>query len=178
MTRENRPQESNKGGLSTGMTALAWIAIMVFVALYFDDLLDRQNNPNRSPSTEYVEDNIRLVTLQRNRYGHYVTAGKVNGQDVVFMLDTGATGVAIPDHVAKRLNINRGSAFRVNTANGTTVAYQTQLNTVSVGDIKLTNVQGAITPAYKSDEILLGMSFLKYVEFTQRGDTLILKQYL
>ena len=178
MTSENKPQESDKGGVRTGMTALAWISVMVFVGFYFDDLLNRQNNPNQSPGTDYAEGNIRQVALQRNKFGHYVTAGKVNGQDVVFMLDTGATGVAIPDHIARRLNIERGSAFRVNTANGTTIAYQAQLNSVSVGDIKLSNVHGAITPAYKSDEILLGMSFLQYVEFTQRGDTLILKQVL
>ena len=178
MTSENPQTEAEKGSLSTGMTALAWIALMVFAGFYFDDLLDRHSNPNRAPDTEYAGDKVRTVSLQRNKYGHYVTSGKVNGQDVVFMLDTGATGVAIPDAVARRLKLKRGASFRVNTANGSTISYTAQLDTVSVGEIELTNVHGAITPAYKSDEILLGMSFLQYIEFTQRGDTLILKQYL
>ena len=46
-----------------------------------------------------------------------------------------------------------------------------------VGDIELRNVQAGIAPGLLMDEILLGMSFLKHIDFTQRGDTLILRQY-
>jgi aspartyl protease family protein len=92
------------------------------------------------------------------------------------MLDTGATGVAIPGPIAKQLNIGRGSPHQVQTANGTGTAYATRLQSVSVGDIKLENVSASIVPGYISDEILLGMSFLRHIEFTQRGNTLILKQ--
>ena len=163
--------------MRTIMTALAWISLMVFVGFYFDDMLSSQHNPNQSLETQYNESRIREVALQRNKYGHYVTSGKVNGQPVVFMLDTGATGVAIPDHLARKLNIKRGRAVPVQTANGTATSYAAQLDTVSVGDIELHNVRAGISPGFKGDEILLGMSFLKHIEFTQRGDTLILKQY-
>ena len=163
--------------MRTLMTALAWVSLMVFVGFYFDDMLSNQHNPNQSLETQYNEARVREVALQRNKYGHYVTSGKVNGQPVVFMLDTGATGVAIPDHLARRLNIKRGHAFAVQTANGTATSFSATLDSVSVGDIVLSNVRAGISPGFKGDEILLGMSFLKHIEFTQRGDILILKQY-
>jgi len=177
MNDNSEPQQRRSGDMRILMTALAWISVMVFLGFYFNDMLDNQHNPNQSLETQYADNQIREVVLQRNKYGHYVTSGKVNGQPVVFMLDTGATGVAIPDHIARKLKIERGRAFQVQTANGTAISYTALLDTVSVGDIVLNNVRAGITPGLTGDEILLGMSFLRHIEFTQRGDTLILKQY-
>jgi aspartyl protease family protein len=164
--------------MGTGMYVLAWLAFMGLLVFYFQDVLDQQHNPNQQTATSYAQDGIREVILQRNRHGHYVTSGKINGQDVVFMLDTGATGVALPARVADRLNIKRGQAYRTQTANGTATAYATRLDRVSVGDIELPNIAAGISPGLQTDEVLLGMSFLKHIEFTQRGDTLILRQYV
>lgn len=160
------------------MYVLAWLAFGGLLVFYFQDLLDEQHNPNQQTSTSYAQEGVREVSLQRNKYGHYVTAGKINGQEVVFMLDTGATGVAIPAAVAAKLKIKRGQRYMTQTANGTAAAYATRLDRVSVGDIELTNIAAGISPGLQSKEILLGMSFLKQIEFTQRGDTLILRQYL
>ena len=62
------------------------------------------------------------------------------------------------------------------TANGAAISYAAQLDSVSVGDIIMHNVSAGISPGFKGNEILLGMSFLKHIEFTQRGNTLILRQ--
>jgi aspartyl protease family protein len=94
------------------------------------------------------------------------------------MLDTGATGVAVPAPVAERLGLARGQRYRAQTANGVAVGYATRLDSVSVGEIELRDVQAGITPGLQMDQVLLGMSFLKHIEFTQRGDRLILRQYL
>jgi len=176
MTKDSSEQQGGSGNISTSMTVLAWVALMLFAGFYFDDMLGRQQNPNQSLETRYSEGRVREVTLVRNKYGHYVTSGKVNGQAVVFMLDTGATGVAIPDHIARQLKLKRGPAFQVQTANGSAISYAARLQSVSVGDIILRDVSASIAPGYHSDEILLGMSFLQHIEFTQRGDTLVLKQ--
>lgn len=158
------------------MQAMAWLVLMVLLVAYFSDLLDRQHNPNQRVDT-LVENGVREVVLQRNRFGHYVTSGKINGEPVVFMLDTGATGVAIPEAVAQRLDLRRGRAFRTQTANGLSTSWATRLENVSVGEISLDNVSAGITPGLQIEEVLLGMSFLKHIEFTQRGDQLILRQY-
>lgn len=163
--------------LGTTMQVLAWVVLMALLATWFNDLLGRRHNPNQVLETRYVEDGVREVVLQRNRFGHYVTSGEINGEPVVFMLDTGATGVAIPEGIARRLKLERGRAFRTQTANGVAISYATRLDRVSVGDIALGNVSAGIVPGLQTSEILLGMSFLKHIEFTQRGDQLILRQY-
>ena len=63
-------------------------------------------------------------------------------------------------------------------ANGIGTGYATRLDSVRVGEIELRNVSAGVTPGLVTEEILLGMSFLKHIEFTQRGDKLILRQYL
>lgn len=160
----------------TGMQVLAWISLLALLTLYFGDVLERQRNPNQSVATAVGEGGVREVALQRNRLGHYVTSGTINGEPVVFLLDTGATGVAIPEAVARRLDLPRGRAFMTNTANGAARSYKTRIGEVAIGDIRLRDVDAAITPGLAMNEVLLGMSFLKHVEFTQRGTTLTLRQ--
>ena len=164
--------------IGTGMYVLGWLVFMGLLVFFFQDLLEKQQNPNQSLVTRYGEDGVREVVLQRNKYGHYVTNGEINGQPVVFILDTGATGVAIPEHVARRLNIQRGQPFATQTANGMATTYAARLDSVSVGGIQLEDVSAGIAPGLQGEEILLGMSFLRHIEFTQRGDTLVLRQYL
>ena len=158
------------------MQALAWLVFFALGAFYFSGLLDKQYNPNQSLQTRYTEGGVREVVLQRNKFGHYVTSGEINGKSVTFMLDTGATGVAIPGAVANRLGLRRGMAFPTQTANGVSTSYAVTLDQVSVGDIELQDVSAGITPGLPTDQVLLGMSFLKHIEFTQRGDTLTLQQ--
>jgi aspartyl protease family protein len=172
-----KPAEAEQRRLGTGMLALAWLIFGGLAVYWFDGVLDRQHNPNQTLNTTQ-RGGVREVVLQRNRAGHYITSGKINGRDVVFMLDTGATTVAIPGSVAAQLSLPRGREFMTQTANGMSRSYATRLDQVSVGDIALSNVSAGVSPGLQTEEILLGMSFLKHIEFTQRGDTLILRQYL
>lgn len=172
----NSPEPASRR-MSKTMQILAWISIMALLTLYFGDVLERQRNPNRNVSSEVSAEGVREVALRRNKMGHYVTPGTINGQDVVFLLDTGATGVAIPTAIAERLSLTRGRPMMTSTANGNATSFQTRLNEVGIGEIRLNQVQAAISPGLRMNEILLGMSFLKHVEFTQRGNTLTLRQY-
>jgi len=168
--------QSQQGRASTVMQILAWLSFMALGVLFFGDQLESQYNPNRQVETVQVS-NVTEVRLQRNRLGHYVTAGTINSKPVTFLIDTGATGVAIPVPIAKTLDLKRGRPIATRTANGTAKSYLTRLNEVSVGGVSVGNVDATIAPGLRGNEILLGMSFLKHVEFTQRGDTLILRQY-
>jgi aspartyl protease family protein len=159
------------------MQVLAWVSAMALLTLYFSDLLDRQHNPNRDLYSAVGEAGMREVKLRRNRMGHYVAPGTINGEPVVFLLDTGATGVAVPAALAERLRLPRGRPVATRTANGTSRSYATRLAEVGLGDIRLQDVQATIAPGLEMREVLLGMSFLKHIEFTQRGNTLTLRQY-
>lgn len=159
------------------MLAFMWLGIFTLLALFFSNLISHQNNPNQSPQTKQLAGNVRELVLQRNRYGHYVANGQINNVDVVFMLDTGATDVSIPAAIAKKLNLIPGPTQIYTTANGPVKVNLTQLDEISLGDITLNNVRATINPGFQGSEILLGMSFLKHLEFSQRGNQLTLKQY-
>ncbi len=164
--------------MGLGMMILAWVVFLGLGILFFGDVLEKQFNPNQRLDTQYSKAGMREVVLQRNKFGHYVTSGTINGQPVTFMLDTGATGVAIPEAIARKLDIPRGRPYRTQTANGISTSYAASLDSVAVGEIELRDVQAGIAPGLAMNQILLGMTFLKHIEFTQRGDTLILRQYL
>jgi len=144
------------------------------IAFIFEGVLKDINNPNQQVSVSLNANGEKEIVLKRNRYGHYVATGKINGQTVNFILDTGATLVSIPDHIAKNLNLNKGVAYQTETANGMSLSYATRLDSVSLGDIVITNVAGGISTGMEFDEILLGMSFLKHLNMNQQGKTLII----
>lgn len=163
---------SSKNGKT--MFMLAWICAFGLLILVFSDLLEKQINPNSKPDSIINGEQI-TVRLQRNKIGHYVTSGTINGQQVVFLVDTGATDVSIPAHIASTLSLTGGQRQRVSTANGTVVVTETFVDTLTIGDIVLRNVDANINPGMRDNEVLLGMSALSQLEFTQRGEWLILR---
>ena len=94
---------------------------------------------------------------------------------MTFFLDTGASTVSIPEHVANRIGLKRGFTYQSSTANGMINVYSSRLDNVQLGNIVLRNIAGSINPHIESDEILLGMSFLKHLELIQKGRTLTLR---
>lgn len=153
----------------------AWIAILVVLYWFFDGALDRQQNPNRQV-TSYQDGSTTVVELEQNPQGHYLATGTINHETVTFMLDTGATQVAVPGSMASRLGLSRGAQVRVRTASGITRAYRTEIDELTIGDIRLQNVAASIVPDYDSDQVLLGMSALRELEFTQRDRVLTIRQ--
>ena len=138
-------------------------------------LLEKQYNPNQANITRVGSHGGQEVVLKRGRGGHYVASGMINGNPVVFLVDTGATYVSVPLAVANRIGLKKGPAGLANTANGTVTVFSTRLGTVSLGHIELENVVASINPGMGGEEILLGMSFLGYLEMLQRGDELRLR---
>lgn len=108
----------------------------------------------------------------------YITQGAINNFSVQFMVDTGATWIAMSETVAKRLGINyyRGEAGYAGTASGVAPIYKVNLDSVKVGDIVLYNVPAAVISGYGSHQVLLGNSFLKRCEMTRTKQVMILKK--
>ena len=163
--------------LGSGMIIAMWVVILTLLTLYFQHWHDGRNNPNQHVTAAFVENGVKELVLQRNPWGHYVASGKINGEEVQFMLDTGATDISVPGEIASRLGLDKGAPLTYQTANGQIQVYSSRLDEVSLGGIRLQNVRASINPHMQGDEILLGMSFLKHLEFTQRGNTLTLRQY-
>ena len=167
---------SETHSIGKGMIIVSMIMIIGLLTYLFQDEIDQRYNPNQTVYSTRIDENQIEITLQRNRSGHYVTAGKINDQKVVFLLDTGATYVAIPLKLANQLQLKKGRIIPISTANGRSKGYRTNINKLSMGEIQLYNIKAIITP--NLEEILLGMSVLKQLEFTQRGDQLTIRQYL
>jgi aspartyl protease family protein len=122
----------------------------------------------------------QAVTLAPDSRGHFVTDGMVNGSHVRFLVDTGATMVSLPSVTATRLGIDyrKGRRGVSQTANGVATVYSVMLDSVTVGDMTILNVEGLVHEASGLDMALLGMSFLSRTEMRREGETLTLvKRY-
>jgi len=116
------------------------------------------------------------VTLSADTRGHFVTMGSINGGSVRFLVDTGATFVSLAASEARRLGIDyrQGQRGQVQTANGAAVAYRVKLDTVSIGDIEVNNVDAVVSESDTSGVTLLGMSFLNRMEMKRDGQSMTL----
>jgi aspartyl protease family protein len=154
---------------------LAWCAALFLATRFFGQWEARQQNPNTVVSSEQGEGFIE-VKLASNTQGHFVASGQINGQPVDFMLDTGATDVSIPAEMAEQLKLEKGFGVTLSTANGRTQGYRTRIDRLQLGDIVLRDVRALVVPGLDGKQVLLGMSALNKLEFTQRGGTMLLRQ--
>ena len=168
-----KPTPSSSTSNSIGAIAI-WLLLLAGLAIFFNYLLGNIYNPNKKVISYVTETGQKEVALIRNRAGHYLANGEINGYPVTFLLDTGATHVSIPERVAQRIGLQRGQPIRAQTANGVITTYTTNLDNVSIGNIAMQDIRGGINPFMKGENILLGMSFLKHLTLTQRNDTLTL----
>lgn len=157
------------------MMILAWVFGLGLLTVIFEDELASRINPNEDPLVTVDEKGEQQVVLERNAQGHYVAGGFINGRPVVFLLDTGATVVAISEQLADRLQLERISGGISQTANGAVAVWHTRLDEVRLGSLRLNNVRASILPGMSDDvPVLLGMSFLKRFDFSQRDGQLVL----
>jgi aspartyl protease family protein len=119
--------------------------------------------------------NNQTAILSADGRGHFIKQGKINGGAVTFMVDTGASAVAMSADEARRMGIlyMRGTRTMVGTANGVVPAYRVKLDTVNLDGITLTNVDALVTEA-SMPYVLLGMSFLNRTEMKRSGDQMTL----
>ena len=156
------------------MMAVAFLIAIALMALYFSGLEERKINPNSDPEALVLANAVE-VPLERNRYGHYVVTGTINEHEVDFLLDTGATEVVIPEDTANAIGLKKGRRGQAMTAKGPITVRDTRIDTLVIGGIRLHDIDASINP-HMTGAILLGMSALSQVEFTQSGNTLTLRQ--
>jgi len=110
--------------------------------------------------------------------GMYTTAGSVNGYSVDFLVDTGASAIALNAETAKRLDLDylKGKKVGVKTASGVEVAYHVMLDEVQVGDIKLNNIRAMVLDGKHPERALLGMTFLDQLNIERKDERMDLKK--
>jgi aspartyl protease family protein len=121
----------------------------------------------------------RQIVLTAESGGHFVTSGQINGHTVRFLVDTGATTIAIGEDEAKRIGLNyrNGKPSFHNTANGVVVARAVSLASVRIGDVQVYNVDASVLPA-PLPYVLLGNSFLDRFQMRRENSQLTLdKRY-
>jgi aspartyl protease family protein len=121
----------------------------------------------------------RQIVLTAESGGHFFTSGLINGHTVRFIVDTGATTIAIGEEEAKRIGLNyrNGKPSFNNTANGVVVAHAVQLTSVRIADVEVYNVDATVLPA-PLPYVLLGNSFLDRFQLRRENSQLTLdKKY-
>ena len=132
--------------------------------------------PGKVQGSAPVASGNRIILTADSR-GHFFTDGHINGRPIRFMVDTGASYVALSESMAQTLGLNYKEAQRVNmaTANGTTEGWMMKLGQVRVNDVMVYNIDAVITPA-TMPAALLGNSFLNHFSMERHGSRMELNK--
>ena len=122
---------------------------------------------------------VQEVQVWRNTTGMYTTVGSINSLPVSFLVDTGATQVAMNASQARRLGIDyhvTGRPAEVTTASGVERAWLVMLDSVKVGDLEVRNVAAVVLEGVQPQVTLLGMSYLGRMEILNEGRLMTLRK--
>jgi len=117
------------------------------------------------------------VVLSADSRGHFMTQGAINGRPVTFMLDTGATAIALSADDAQRIGLDysKGQRVLMNTANGTATGYKLRLQSVRVGDVEVYDIDAIVSPQ-GMPYVLLGNSFINRFSMRRDADQMVLEK--
>lgn len=163
-------EQLRRGGV--WMMAAGWGAGLLLLTLIFGGILEGRNNPNRLSVLAGQEGELVLV---RDSSGHYRAEGRMNGVRTHFLLDTGATRLAVSSDLAERAGLERGKTTMISTANGVVRAWRTRVSRLEIGPLLFEDLSAVIAPNLPGDEALLGMNALGDLHIEQRGEELILR---
>jgi aspartyl protease family protein len=123
---------------------------------------------------------LRTLSIPRDARGHFATEGRIDGQRIAFMVDTGASVIALNESSAARFGLRPSrNDYRatVTTANGTVKAAPTRLAMVEIGELIVRDVDAMVLPDEALSENLLGLSFLsKLRRFEYANGKMVLEQ--
>ena len=129
-------------------------------------------------SARYEPRQRREIRILQDDSGSYFLDGLINGQPVRFLVDTGATSIAMSESQSARLGIQHrvdGIRIPVRTASGTAFGHQIELRSISLGGIQLGGVKAIVIEGDSPRNVLLGMNVLSQFEIDQRENLLILR---
>jgi aspartyl protease family protein len=168
---------------------MIFAAVMIVLGTFMADMADKMtaaspahaNTVARSAITETVgQAGARSLSIAHDARGHFLTEGRIDGQRIGFMVDTGASIIALNETSAARFGLrpSRGDYnATVTTANGTIKAARTRLAMVDIGGLVVRDVDAMVLPDEALSENLLGLSFLsKLKRFEYANGQMVLEQ--
>jgi aspartyl protease family protein len=174
------------------MRSIIVLAIVMLVAAglvprYLDRMAGHAAAPASAPAVQVAaapkpsySGGSRTVVIERDARGHFATEGVVDGRRIGFMVDTGASVIALTERDASRLGYHpaaRDWIGKAQTANGTVRTAPIKLDMVEVGGVMLRNVDAVVMPDEALSENLLGLSFLSRLRrFEYREGRLVLEE--
>ena len=119
----------------------------------------------------------KRIVLMADSRGHFVNSGTINGRVMQYMVDTGASTIAIGRSDADRMGLNykNGQPVRMSTANGVAQGWRMKLDSVRIGDVEVFGVEAVIT-SQPMPYVLLGNSFLTEFQMTRVNDQMVLEK--
>ena len=165
-------------------------AILTCVGTFMAQMADKMTPASASTSSNAaaqvatsapnVDTGLRRLSIPRDRRGHFVSDGRIDGQRITFMVDTGASMVALNESSAARFGLRPAPGqytARVATANGTVTGARTQIAMIELGGLIVRDVDAMVLPDEALSENLLGLSFLsKLKRFEYANGQMVLEQ--
>ncbi len=130
-------------------------------------------------NTHFTKRETLIEQIIIDKYGMFRAYGSINGQSVKFLIDTGASSVAISARDARKLGIQyrlAGRETRVNTASGTAKAWAIKLKKVRLGKLVEHNIEGVVVDGDYPSQVLLGMTFLNRMKVEKEGNKMIISR--
>jgi aspartyl protease family protein len=163
-------------------------AVLIGLGTYMAQMADKMSpapasaaaSPQKAPVQTVAQVSARSLDVPRDARGHFQTDGRIEGQRVNFMIDTGASLVALNEKTAARFGLRPSRSdynATVTTANGTIKAARTRLAVIELGGLVVRDVDAMVLPDEALSENLLGLSFLsKLKRFEYANGKMVLEQ--
>jgi aspartyl protease family protein len=154
--------------------------IMAQMADRMTPVLAHTTERSLAPAVDMASSYGRTLNIPRDARGHFETEGRINGQAIDFMVDTGASTIALNETSAASFGLHPSPGdykVSVSTANGTVKAARTQIAMVDIGGLVVRDVDALVLPDEALSENLLGLSFLSRLKrFEYANGTMVLEQ--
>jgi len=165
-----------KGDVVQGVTLVSASGREAIVR--FENGIERTLGLNQGIQQAYKKPQNNKLTVYSNKNGMFMMPGKINGRNTHFLLDTGATFIALSSAEADKLKLSYKSGKKgiVQTASEVVPVWHIKLNKVKVGNISVPNVDAVVLKGNSPQLTLLGMSFLKHIKLQRNGAAMIIEQ--
>ena len=167
--KNTRTKSSSTKKIGIAMLLISWILGIVLIWILYQKIVFTSKPFEIITTEKYTK-----IKIYPDLDEHFKIDALVNNNKVIFLIDTGASYVAISDSLANKFKLKKLNTIMVNTASGETIAYKTIIDSLVIGPVTFKNVAATIMPHMHADYALLGMNVLKHFKIEQTKNHLIL----